>query len=95
MGFNLSKMLFDIFFALRPTCTAPKIIPALAVFSGLFHPMHHRLAAFFANAARGLGELLHFPGKLVIGRSYDGVVLCFSFRNIVKGLFHSAGELIF
>lgn len=50
---------------------APKIIAALAVFAGLFHPMHHRFAAFFADLARGLGKRHHFAEKPVTGRSYD------------------------
>lgn len=52
------------FLALRPTGAAPKIIAARAVFAGLFHPMHHRLAAFFAELARGFGELLHLFRKV-------------------------------
>ena len=52
---------------LRPAGAAPKLIAALAVLAGLFYTTYHRLAAFFADLARGLGELLYFPGKLFIG----------------------------
>ena len=57
--------------------------------------MNHRLAAFFADLARGLGKCLHFAGKPIIGRSYDRAISRFSFGNIVTRLFHSAGEIIF
>jgi len=79
---------------LRPAGAAPKIIAALTVFAGLFHPMHHRFAAFFADLARGLGKSLYLSGKLVISRSYNSAVLRLPFRNIIKGLLHIASELV-
>ena len=86
--------LYAIPLTLRPASAAPEIIAALAVFAGLFHSMHHRFAAFFADPARGLGKLPYLPGKLVMSRSYDGAIIRLSFRNIVKGLLHCASEII-
>lgn len=56
--------------------------------------MHHRFAALFADLARGLGKLLHFPGKLAMGQGYDDAVFRLPFHNIIKGLLHIAGEII-
>ena len=63
------------FLALRPAGATPKVIATLAVFSGLLHQMEHRLTAFFADLARGLGKFLYLSGERVMGRGYDSAVI--------------------
>lgn len=80
--------------AFRPAGATPEIIAAFAVFAGLFHPAHHRLAAFFADLACALGKGLEFLLQAGMSLTDHGVVVGFACGDVIQRLFHHAGKFI-